>query len=192
MCKVLIINYRSDALLSWISNPRIPHIKPPCLKLTNASRVASSEDRSRSCHLDTFSCSFNPFWIPYLREVVIAMRKMQETMNVYRKQLTVNELIEKVDIEGGTGGSAEVWSNILDLAQEIEQGKLNLENLDTQRKQLKAVSILGDILQGSILILLLLRPDLRIRSFFNSVSMSGSLGINLKELGTLGNAHGHS
>lgn len=120
------------------------------------------------------------------------MRKMQETMNVYRKQLTVNELIEKVDIEGGTGGSAEVWSNILDLAQEIEQGKLNLENLDTQRKQLKAVSILGDILQGSILILLLLRPDLRIRSFFNSVSMSGSLGINLKELGTLGNAHGHS
>ena len=120
------------------------------------------------------------------------MRKMQETMNIYRKQLIVNELVDRVEVECGTGGSTEVWSNIVDLAQEIEEGKINLENLDMQRKQLKAVSILGDILQGSILILLLLRPDLRIRSFFNSVSMSGSLGINLKELGTLGNAHDHS
>ena len=158
----------------------------------NASSTTSSEGRSHSCYLDIFSCSFNPFWIPFVRESVIAMRKIQETMNIYRKQLTVNELVEKIDIDGGTGGSVEVWSNILDLAQDIEQGKINLENLDMQRKQLKAVSILGDILQGSILILLLLRPDLRIRSFFNSVSMSGSLGINLKELGTLGNAHDHS
>ena len=149
------------------------------LKLMNASSTTS------------FSCGFNPFWIPFVREIVIAVQKMQETMNIYRKQLTVNHLVEKLEVKDDAGGSADVWSNILDLAQDIEEGKINLENMDKQRKQLKAVSILGDILQGSILILMLLRPDLRIRSFFNSVSMSGSLGINLKELGTLGNAHAH-
>ena len=63
---------------------------------------------------------------------------------------------------------------------------MNIENLDLQKKEIKKVSILGDILLGSILIILLLRPDLRIRSFFEGVSVSGSLGIDLKKLGTLG------
>ena len=132
-------------------------------------------------------------WIPFVREICIAMQKMKEIVKIYRNQLILNELVNKVEAEDAVGGIAEAWSNILDLAQNIEQAKISLESLDMQRKQMKMVSILGDILQGSILIVLLLRPDLRVRSFFNSVSMSRSLGLNQNGLETLGNTdHVHS
>ena len=132
-------------------------------------------------------------WIPFVREIFIAMQKMKEIVKIYRNQLILNELVNKVEAEDAAGGIAEAWSDILDLAQNIEQAKISLESLDMQRKQMKMVSILGDILQGSILIVLLLRPDLRVRSFFNSVSMLRSLGLNQNGLETLGNTdHVHS
>ena len=148
----------------------------------NACNTASPEGRSHSCYLDIFHCSFNPYWIPFVREIVIAIQKIQEAKSIYKGTLTLNELVEKLEADRKT----ETWSEIMDVVQDIEQAKLNIENLDSQKKQIKTVSILGDILQGSILIVLLLRPDLRIRSFFEGVSMSGSFGIDLKKLGTPG------
>lgn len=152
------------------------------LRLMNACSTASPEDRSHSCYLDIFRCSFNPYWIPFVREIVIAIQKIQKAVSIYKATLTLNQLVEKLETDRKT----ETWSEILDVVQDIEQAKLNLENLDNQKRQIKTVSILGDILQGSILIIMLLRPDLRLRSFFEGVSVSGSLGINLKKLGTLG------
>ena len=152
------------------------------LRLMIACSTSSLLARSHSCYLDIFRCSFNPYWIPFVREIVIAIQKIQEAISIYKATLTLNELVEKLDAEETT----KRWSIILELAEEIDEGKMNIENLDLQKKEIKKVSILGDILQGSILIILLLRPDLRIRSFFEGVSVSGSLGIDLKKLGTLG------
>ena len=152
------------------------------LRLMIACSTTSLVTRSHSCYFDIFRCSFNPYWIPFVREIVIAIQKIQEAISIYKATLTLNELVEKLDAEETT----KRWSIILELAEEIDEGKMNIENLDLQKKEIKKVSILGDILQGSILIILLLRPDLRIRSFFEGVSVSGSLGIDLKKLGTLG------
>ena len=66
---------------------------------------------------------------------------------------------------------------------------MNIEDLGEEKKGLKIITIVGDLLQGSILTILLLRPDLKTRSLLRISSLSGHLGLNLGDMGTTGNLY---
>ena len=152
-----------------------------------ANSLDSPGTDSHSCYLDIFRCYLNPYWLPFVREIVIALQTIQATITIFQKKLRMDEIVEKLDTIGDKGEEANAWSEILQTALDIEERFMNIEALGERKKKLKIISIIGDLLQGSILTILLLRPDLRTRSLLKISSLSGYLGLNLGELGTAGN-----
>ena len=121
-----------------------------------------------------------------MREIVLALQRIQATITIFRKKSAMDEMIEKLDtLEEGE--RAKAWSEILKTALDIEDEHMHIETLGERRTQLKIISTVGDLLQGSILTILLLRPDLRVRSMLRFSSLSAHLGLNVREFGALGN-----
>ena len=79
------------------------------------------------------------------------------------------------------------WMKIVEMAQEIEEVDIKTEVLDTKRRKIRVISCLGDILQGCVLMLLLLRTDLRVRSLFQFSSMCHQFGLDPRKGDTAGN-----
>ena len=50
-----------------------------------------------------------------------------------------------------------------------------LESLDAKEKKIKITAVLGDIVQGAVLLVLLLRSDLRIRGALGLAKLAGRL-----------------
>ena len=161
------------------------------LKQTNsiATKFSSPGAESHSCHLDVFRCHFNPYWIPFVRETVIALQRIQEIIAIFRKKSMMDKTVEKLDTLENKGEKDKALSEILQIALDIEEGRMNLETLGEKKKGLKIISTVGDLLQGSILTILLLRRDLRTRSLLTVSSLSGHLGLNLAGMGTPGKTY---
>ena len=152
-----------------------------------ASRFASSQADSHSCYIDVFRCHLNPYWIPFVREIIMALQRIQATIAIFRKKSAMDEMVEKLDALEGEGERTKAWREILETSLDIENEHMHIETLGERRTQLKIISTVGDLLQGSILTILLLRPDLRVRSMLKFSSLSGYLGLNVREFGALGN-----
>merc|ERR1712218_738905 len=99
----------------------------------------------------------------------------------------MDKTVEKLDTLEDKSEKDKALSEILQIALDIEEGRMNLESLGEKKKGLKIISTVGDLLQGSILTILLLRRDLRTRSLLTVSSLSGHLGLNLAGMGTPGN-----
>ena len=153
-----------------------------------ASRFASSQADSHSCYIDVFRCRLNPYWIPFVREIIMALQRIQATIAIFRKKSAMDEMVEKLDALEGEGERTKAWCEILETSLDIENEHMHIETLGERRTQLKIISTVADLLQGSILTILLLRPDLRVRSMLKFSSLSGHLGLNVREFGALGNA----
>ena len=89
-------------------------------------------------------------------------------------------------LEASEDSEKQTWTKIIDIAQDIEEAEINRETLGERRNKLKIASCLGDILQGSVLMVLLLRIDLRVRSVLKLASLSSRLGIDPRDGGSSG------
>ena len=80
----------------------------------------------------------------------------------------------------------EVWGKILDTANQINRAELKLEKRDQARMRIKICSSIGDILQVSVLTILLLRADLRVRGALINQQMTEVMGGRASDGGTPG------
>ena len=65
-----------------------------------------------------------------------------------------------------------------------------LESLDMKEKKIKITSVLGDIVQGAVLLVLLLRSDLRIRGVLGLAKLAGTLNVDTRSHDTSGKKKG--
>ena len=120
-----------------------------------------------------------------MKEIVLSLQEIQGNIRLFQKKSSLDGMVAKL---GGTDEAekSKLWTEILDAALDIEDEYKNLEILGERKGQLKIISIVGDILQGSILAIMLLRPDLRVRSLLKLSALSGLLGLDVREMGALG------
>ena len=57
---------------------------------------------------------------------------------------------------------------------------IKLEGLDFKEKRIKITTVLGDIVQGSVLLVLLLRSDLRIRGALGLAKLASRLNVDTR------------
>ena len=98
---------------------------------------------------------------------------------------TIATSLEKRDpqLEGEEG----VWENITDTSDHINQTEAELEKRKQARMRVKMCSVLGDIMQASVLAILLLRSDLRVRGALISLRKTNLMGGKSDDGGTQGN-----
>ena len=117
-------------------------------------------------------------WIPFVPDIEIALRTIQEVIKRQEVSLMMQYTID--NLEDNEDANSE-WLKIVNMALEIEETNLNIEVLGDKKRQIKVVTCIGDILQGCILMVLLLRTDLRIRSLLQFSKMCRKIGIDPKK-----------
>ena len=99
----------------------------------------------------------------------------------------MEETIDKFTLAEDTSEEeTHLWVNILEMAQAVEQAEMRIETLGQKKRQIKMVSCLADVLQGCVLMVLLLRTDLRVRSVLKLATISQRLGFDSRKGGASG------
>ena len=114
-------------------------------------------------------------WIPFVPDVEIALRTIQEIIRRYQKNSKMQSMIDNLD---DNEEANDEWAKVVDMAHEIEETNINIEVLGDKKREIKVISCFGDILQGCILMVLLLRTDLRVRSLLQFASVCRKIGID--------------
>ena len=135
-------------------------------------------------HLSSVSHTSWIHWIPFVTDIEIALKKIQEIVERYKSKLNMQSIIDD-DLDDSEQATSK-WKKIVDIAQEIEEVDINTEVLGAKRREIRVISCLGDILQGCVLMLLLLRTDLRIRSIFQFASVCHQIGLDPRQGGRAG------
>ena len=99
------------------------------------------------------------------REITFT-RKIHQTWKIFSFKLEILQKLE--DLERTERKTANIWEDIQAKSNEVNKVYLKQERENFSTKKIAVASILGDILQGTILLVLILRTELRLR---------GSLGL---------------
>ena len=75
-----------------------------------------------------------------------------------------------------------IWKQICATSEDIGETERRIETNNQKRRKVKIVCCVGDIIQGSTLMILMLRRDLRIRGLLGLAKMSNSIGIDPSKL----------
>ena len=137
---------------------------------------------ARSCSVSSTSWRH---WIPFVPDIEIALRTIQEVIKRHKINSLMQFTIE--NLEDNDEAETE-WMKIVTMAHEVEEINLNIEHLGAKKREVKVVSCFGDILQGCILMVLLLRTDLRIRSLLQFSSVCRKIGMDPRKGGAAGGA----
>ena len=112
------------------------------IKLLNAVANASTtpEGEAHSCHIDVFKCRLNPYWFPFVAELVLGLQGIQRIMRNYKSKLAMNEAVEQLEAIKDKDEEVCAWKKIVDIAQDIDQVDVQREALGEKRKKIKIVS----------------------------------------------------
>ena len=122
-------------------------------------------------------------WIPFVPDAEIALRTIQEIRKRYQLTSMMQFTIDNLDDSEEANGE---WTKIVTLAADIDETNIDLEVLGDRKREIKVIGCFGDILQGCILMVLLLRTDLRVRSLLQFASVCRNIGLDPKNGGTPG------
>ena len=117
--------------------------------------------------------------IPFVTEVYISVRLLQDKIEIYKKKMAIKENIEKLEWpQEENDEDDKVWESMLDSAQDIQSLNSRIEFYGQQKNEIKVSSCIADVVQGTLLMMLLLRRDLRIRALLSLSTVAGHLGTN--------------
>ena len=75
-----------------------------------------------------------------------------------------------------------IWKQIGTTSEDIGETERRIGTNNQKRSKVKIVCCIGDIIQGSMLMILMLRRDLRIRGLLGLTKMSNKIGIDPSKL----------
>ena len=130
-----------------------------------------------SCYPLGFKC--DPRWIPFFSESYVCIRRVQQTWKIFSLKMEINQKLE--DLSEIQGDATPTWENIQEKSNEINKVYTKLESEDFLAKQIKIVAVLGDILQGAVLLVLVLRTDLRLRGILGLANLANQLDVNTRD-----------
>ena len=123
--------------------------------------------------------------IPFFNETFLSFKIIRGTVKLFNMRETIATSLEnrETQLEDEEG----VWENIVDTSDQINQTEAELEKRKQARMRVKMCSVLGDIMQASVLAILLLRSDLRVRGALISLRKMNIVGGKSDDGGTQGN-----
>ena len=148
------------------------YISVQLLRMATASSTALPI-RIPRCFPFGFRC--NPRWVPIFTEIFIGIRRIQLSWKIFTTKLAIVQGIEKIKNEESSS-----WTDIKIQSSSLNRMYTEIEILDFKEKKMKISAVLGDIVQGAVLLVLLLRKDLRIRGALGLAKLAGQLGIETK------------
>ena len=123
-----------------------------------------------------FEC--NPGWVPFFTETFISFGKIQNYCQIFTSKLAIIQGLKKIK-KGGTD-PAQKWKDIQNQSSHMNRMCIKLESLDFEEKKIKITAVLGDIVQGAVLLVLLLRSDLRIRGILGIANLASRLNMDTR------------
>merc|ERR1719237_119637 len=122
--------------------------------------------------------------IPFFNETFLSFKIIRGTVKLFNMRETIATSLEKRDPQ--LEDEERVWENIADTSDQINQTEAELEKRKQARMRVKICSVLGDIMQASVLAILLLRSDLRVRGALISLRKMNIVGGKSDDGGTQG------
>ena len=124
-----------------------------------------------------FKC--DPRWIPFFTESYLCIRRIQQTWRIFWLKLEILQKLEGLkEIEGDTTST---WEDIQVKSHQINTLSTKIERGNFATKKVKVVAVLGDILQGAVLLVLILRTDLRLRGTLGLANFAGRLNVATRD-----------
>ena len=128
------------------------------------------------CFPFEFEC--NPGWVPFFTETFISFGKIQNYYQIFTSKLAIIQGLKKIK-KGGTD-PVQKWEDIQNQSSHMNRMCIKLESLDFEEKKIKITAVLGDIVQGAVLLVLLLRSDLRIRGILGLANLASRLNMDTR------------
>ena len=122
--------------------------------------------------------------IPFFNETFLSFKIIQGTSKLFNMRNKIGKSIKKMEHE--LVDEVRAWENITITSDHINQEEANLETRKQARMRVKICSVLGDIMQASVLAILLLRSDLRVRGALVNFRMNEYMGRKADDGGTQG------
>ena len=129
-----------------------------------------------------FKC--NPGWIPFFTEVFLNIRRIRYHWQIFTSKLAIIQGLE--EILQPERDTIPLWNEVQNQSSYMNRIYNELESLDLKEKKIKITSVLGDIVQGAVLLVLLLRSDLRIRGVLGLAKLAGTLNVDTRSHDTSG------
>ena len=118
-----------------------------------------------------FDC--NPKWIPFFSESSLGIYKIKKIWQISELKMSIVKTME--DIETERGDTYHLWQDVMIKSAQVNQFSVELERQDCEGKKIKMTAVVGDVLQGAVILVLLLRADLRIRGILGLSKLESRL-----------------
>ena len=144
------------------------------LKLLRTSSTLTRKENDR--------ISLKARLVPFFVETFTSLKIIQGIIKLFSLKKKITKTMKRqLSTE-----KAEVWEKIADTCEQINRAEAHLEKRQQARMRLKICSVLGDIMQASVLAILLLRSDLRVRGALISLRKMNIVGGKSEDGGTQG------
>ena len=136
------------------------------LRRLNSLADDKVEDQSSVCRFNFLGFSFNLHRIPYVTEAFLCIETIKESLHGFKKREAIKDK------------TSAIWKEICATSEEILETEKRMERNNLKKIKVKIVCCIGDILQGSSLMILMLRSDLRIRGLFGLTKIATNIGVD--------------
>ena len=126
----------------------------------------------------TWILVLNPHKIPYITDPFLCIETIKENLHSYKKREAIKDKLKKLDNTINEDETSAIWNEICATSEEIEATEKRMERNKLKKIRVKIVCCIGDILQGSSLMILMLRSDLRIRGLLGLTKMATNIGVD--------------
>ena len=131
------------------------------------------------------STSFNFHKIPFVTEAFVCIQTARESLRSFRTKAAIQDDLDAVRNKEGEEAKR-IWEHVCDKSEDINESERRMETNNQTRGKIKIVCCVGDILQGSMLIILTLRKDLRIRGLLGLTKVTHMIDSDPSNLGLRG------
>ena len=152
------------------------------LRRLNSLAENNTEEESSTCRCKFLGFSFDLHKIPFVTEAFLCIETIKESLHGYKKKETLQEQLGKLENTNNENETNVIWKQICDTSEDVGQTERRIETNNQKRSAVKIVCVIGDIIQGSTLMLLMLRRDLRIRGLLGLSKMANNIGTDPSKL----------
>ena len=140
------------------------------LKILTASRI-ETETQGTQCNLR---------WIPFYAEICLSIIEIRSIWRIRSLKLDLLDALHEVEVSSREPPST-FWADVEMKSRSINRIRVQLENQRSSQRKVQITTVLVDIVQGAVLLLLVLRADLRIRGTLRLAQLSGWLGADTRD-----------
>ena len=152
------------------------------LRRLNSLAENNTEEERNTCRCNFLGFSFNLHNIPFVTEAFLCIETIKESLAGHKKKEAIQEQLGKLENSDNEDETNEIWKQVCATSEDIGETERRIEDNNKKRSKVKIVCCIGDIIQGSALVILMLRSDLRIRGLLGLSKMANNIGIDPSKL----------